>query len=804
MVLFVAGILTAILGDWLDATFVFLAVFINVGLGFFQEYRAEHTLETLSSYMKERSRVLRDGKEIEIDSTDLVPGDVVRLTYGVRVPADGRIVSVNNLAVDESLLTGESLAIEKSIGVVSVATSLAERVNMVFAGTMVIDGYGTMVVSHTGSQTELGSIARLVSRVEKSMTPLQKSVSLLAWIIFWAVSVIVIGVFFLGVSRGEPLMDMLILSIAVAVGSVPEALPIALTVILAVGAERLARKGGVVRSLSAVETLGSTNIIMVDKTGTLTQADMKLVDVYSLSEIVRAPSLLESASGMTPEKRHILIESFSSTDVIVENPQDTPTAWRFVGRPVEVGIARALFADATLAPHMLMEKRKTPLLPFNSAHKFSVAESVQGSGLVVMGAPDILLERSRISDTARSAVHTWIEKVSNDGMRLIGIGHFQSATENRMYPRDVHDIRFVGVLVFKDPLRSDTRASVERIQSFGTRVIMLTGDIKGTAIAVARELGWSIEPDEVITGQEIRLLDDETLVALLDRLKICARMTPEDKLRVGMLLKKVGYVVAMTGDGVNDAPSLRAVDIGVALGSGSDVAKSVADLVLLTDSFSVIVSAIEEGRRVLVNIRKTFVYLMSNALDEVFLIGGSLVFALPLPLTALQIIWVNVFTGSLPALALAFDANNDADTHHKDTRMLNKEVTFLTIITGILTSTFLFLLYAGLIHLGFHIDEARTILFVCFASYILVISYSFRSLRKTLFTFPTLNNRYLNMSIIISALLIIVTISVPQIRVLFDLVVPPPIFYGIVPIWFVLNIGIVELSKWFVRRLVQK
>jgi Ca2+-transporting ATPase len=803
LVLVVAALLTFALQEWIDGTFIMLAVLINVSLAFYQEYRAEHTIETLSSYIKERARVVRGGVEYEVDSVELVPGDVVRLAYGARVPADGRIISENNLTVDEALLTGESLPIEKVASVLASETILAERHNMVHAGTLVVEGYATVVVTHTGKDTELGKIAELVTHVKQGKTPLQKSLASLAWVIFFGVCIIVIGVFMLGIHRGEPMLEMLILSIAIAVGSVPEALPIVLTVILAVGAERIARAQGVVRSLSSAETLGSASVVMVDKTGTLTEANMQLIAVSTTAEMCAQYAVAEELSVLTTEKTSILEDAFASSDVIVENPADAEGEWRFIGRPVEVGIIRALQQDGKRSISDIFASRKPAVLAFNSTNKFAVSRSIDGANYVVVGAPDILLERANISKDEFIKVSAWIQKVSEEGKRLIGVARMSEydVDEPKLDALIVRDLEFLGVLVFKDPIRVDTREAVSRIQSLGARVVMVTGDLKGTAMAVASELGWRVSEHEVLTGKEVRSLSDEELLPLLAEVKVCARMTPEDKLRVGTLFKQRGEVVAMTGDGVNDAPSLRAVDIGVALGSGSDVAKSAADLVLLNDSFATIVSAIEEGRRILVNIRKSFVYLMSNALDEVILIGGSLIFGLPLPLTALQIIWVNLFTGSLPALSLAFDSNNESTERVRggDTGVFNTEVKTLTIGIGVATSILLFMLYFFLLSLDIALEEVRTLLFVCFAGYILVVSYSFRSLRRPLFSFSTFSNRYLNLSILVSLALIVLTVSVPWLREVFELAVPPVAYIWIVGVWFVINIALVECAKWGMR-----
>jgi len=796
-VLLAAALVTAFLREWIDMGVIMFAVLVNVFLAFYQEYRAEHTIERLSSYIKEIARVVRDGVEREIDSSELVPGDIIRLSYGARIPADARLISVNALSIDESILTGESLSIQKKTDILSEGTPVSNRTNMVHAGTLVVEGYGTAVVMKTGIHTELGRIAELVSKTGSERTPLQKSLWHLAWIIFFVVLFVVAGVFFLGISRGEPALEMLVIAIAVAVGAVPEALPIALTVILAAGSERIAAVNGIMRSLAAAETLGSASVIMVDKTGTLTEANMRMMSLHTFDEIVE---------GEKHTKRDILLDAFSSGDVIVENPSDEVPSWRFAGNPIERGIAKALLEREGDNFSRLFTKRQSPLLAFNSTNKFSIAESVFDGKRIVVGAPDILLKRSDISKESFIIANEWIARVSSEGKRLVGVGVLHTTGKGPTNSDSVSNITFLGVLVFQDPLRTDTIASVKHIERLGARVVMVTGDLKGTAIAVARKLGWDVNEGEVLTGEEIALLSDNELQSYLSHIKIFARVTPEQKLRIGVLFKQHGEVVAMTGDGVNDAPSLRAVDIGVALSSGSDVAKSVADLVLLDDSFKTIVSAIEEGRRMLVNIRKSFVYLMSNSLDEVILIGGSLLVGLPIPLTALQIIWVNLFTGSLPAISFAFDEDNDKKEyiHMHDNSVLNKEVRYLTLGIGIITSLLLFGLYWVLLAWGIAFDEARAILFICFAGYILVVAYSFRSLRRPLFSYPIFSNTFLNVSIVGAVALLFLSMSIPLLRDVFSLTPPPVGLLWIVIVWFIVNVAIVEGAKWGFRHFIKE
>lgn len=794
-----AAILTAVLGKTFDMFVIIFAVVFNTVLGFYREYHAENTLSKLTTYIKERARVIREDKEIEIDSSLLVPGDLIKLSYGTRVPADARIMTVSSFRVDEAILTGESMSIEKETGVVSVTSDVADRKNIAHAGTLVVEGYATAIVYATGSNTEIGKIANIVTSTTRAETPIQKGMQRLAWIIFYITIVIVIGIFLLGTSRGESLLEMLTLSAAIAVGAVPEALPIALTVILAIGAERIASKKGIVRKLAAAETLGSTTLIMTDKTGTLTVADMKLTGIYTLEHILKN-SKSDKLAHLSAEQKTLLLLSLSNIDVIIENHDDAPSDWKFHGKPFEVNIAKACIQHNIGIEEIKKDNRL--IIPFNSTHKFSVSETE--NSYIVMGAPDILLKLSTMSKDAYIATVSWIEDTSTEGKRLIGLAAIKKESQGKkITAKDIVELQFLGALALYDPVRNDVPRAIKKIESYGIKTVMITGDLKGTALAVAKDLDWEIREEEVVTGNEIHGMSDEELLNIIPHMKIFARVTPEDKLRIGKLYQSLGEVVAMTGDGVNDAPALKAMDIGISLGSGSDVAKSAADMVLLDDNFKTISMSVEEGRKILSNIRKTFVYLMSNSLDAIFVVGGSLIFNLPIPLTALQIIWVNFFTGSLPALAFAFDENLDGKQTAKAAAsklIFTNKVTFLTFGIGTASSVFLFLIYYGLLKFGVEVELAKSLFFVCFSSYILVIAYSFRSLYKPLFSYPLFSNIKLNVSIITATLLLAATLFIPEIRNMFDLVQIPLIWTWFILAWLILNVALVEGAKFIIRR----
>ena len=799
--LIAASVITGFLHEWGNTIIIGIAVLLNVALGFWHEYHAENTLDSLKGYIKERTRVIRAGREEEIDSSLLVPGDIVKLSYGRRVPADIRILSINNLETDEAILTGESIPVTKNEEAVEISVEVAERKNVAHSGTLAVQGFATGVVYATGNRTEIGKIAGIVSKINRMETPLSRGVSHLAWFIFGLVILIVAGIVVLGVSRGEPLLTMLVLSAAIAVGAVPESLPITLTMILAIGSTRIAKKKGIVKKLSAAETLGSTTLIMTDKTGTLTKADMQLTGIYSKEAILKDESEeIGEGKSISKEQEKLLELSLLNLDVSIENADQEKNKWTFDGRPFEVNIAKAALKH-NIPMSLLAGSASFMILPFNSTNKFSVSE--KDGKYIVMGAPDVLLKRSNVSKEEYIKIESWIDKKSGEGERLIGLAILNKKNDDKeVSPEEVNDLKFLGAFVFFDPLRPEVPEAIKNIESHGIKIVLVTGDLKGTAVFLAKSLGWEIGGEEVLVGTDLRAMSDEELIAILPKVKIFARVTPEDKFRIGKLYQKLGHVVAMTGDGVNDAPALKAVDIGISLGSGSDVAKSAADLVLLDDNFWTISMAVDEGRKILANIRKAIVYLMSNSLDEIFVVGGSLLFGFPLPLTALQIIWVNLLTGSLPAISFAFDENFDKEKYRgKNLKLIfSKEVKFLTFVVGTISTILLFVLYELLLSFWLlPVPVARSIFFVCFSSYALFIAFSLRSLRRPLFSYNIFSNKVLNWSVATGLGILIATMAIAPLRELFEIAPLPLAWIPFILFWIVFNILLVEGAKYLFR-----
>ena len=780
IILIVASLVTFFSHEYIDASFIFFSVLVAVVLGWFQEYRAERATSALNSYIEERVRVVRDGREQEIDARQVVAGDIVILRSGERVPADGRLVETHDLSVDESILTGESLPAEKSTEANSESAILPERSSLVFGGTYVTEGQGRVVVTATGLTTEFGKIAKAVLSQKQEATSLQKAVAAIGWAITGVALVLVVLVYVLGISRGMEHIDIFLVAVAIAVGAIPEALPPGLTAILAVGVERIAKRRGIVRSLLAAETLGSATVVITDKTGTLTTGKLELIDIFNSAE------LFGRGTTNKEDRRRLLSYAVANTNVIITDPTRPVDEWDITGRYLDVSIARAAGAMGVNVSRILAQSE--PVKLFSSAYKYSIFNYDDTD--VVLGAPDVLLMHALLSETERKDALAAIKELSGEGKRILGLGRRVSGNNDHKMK-----VEFLGVLVFFDPLRTGIKKAIQEIESSGVRVIMATGDLLGTGRSVAHQIGWQVSDQEVLTGETMRSLSDEDLDEAVKHVKVFARMTPEDKYRLIELLQAQNEVVAMLGDGVNDAPSLRKANIGVAVGSGTDVAKGVADLVLLDDDFHIIKAAIDEGKLILSNVRKVFVYLMSNSLDELILLGGSLMLGFALPLSPLQVIWVNFATGSIPAIAYAFDREHTSRVF-RERAILSREVIALSFGIGLVSSILLLTLYAFLIKFGFDNAEGRTFLFACFSSYILFVAFSFRNLRKPLFSYYPFSNNVLNGGVLLGIALLVATVYLPFFQTLFDTVALTGYWLPWLMIWLVVNIILVEGAKW--------
>lgn len=790
LVLVIATIITLTLTEWANSLVLIATIAVNAGLGFWQERKAENVLEELKNYIKTKARVLRDGHEAEIDAVELVPGDVIRVSQGMRIPADGRILEVQGLQIDESVLTGESLPIEKNTGLVKTDSALGDRVCMVWSGTLVVQGTADVLVTATDEWTEFGRIASLVAQREREDTPLQKAVSSFATKASVILGLLTIFVFIIGLLVGQDPYDMFFIAVAVAVSAVPEGLPIALTVILAVGVERLARKNGIVRRLLAAETLGSTSLILTDKTGTLTKAEMRLTDIIPYSP----------RQGATEE---LLRDALLNTDVTLENPEDKPAAWRLLGRSMEVSLVHDAVNHNVRLPELRREYKILDKLPFNSTQKYSAVlfQDKDRLRVTALGAPEVILDLCALPVTDKNRLRLEIERRARTGERLLGLAGIEVARDFSFKDSKLEKLSFQGLLALRDPIRPGIKDAITRITASGVRTVVVTGDHKGTAEFVARELGIMAEGHEIITGVELDSWPKEELVNRLTNIRVFARVTPEHKLMLTKLYKSQGEIVSVTGDGVNDAPALQMADVGVAVGSGTDVAKSASDLIILDNNFATIVLAIEEGRRILQNIRKAIVYLLSNAFSELVLIGGALLAGIPIPLSAIQILYVNFFSDSLPAIAYAFEqtapGDTDKPTHAK--HLLDKQMRFLIMVVGGTLSFALFMLYKLLLSQELEPTLVRSFIFAAFGTYSLLAAFALRSLKIPLWRSNPFGNKPLLAGVTLGLVLMAGAIYFPPLQNLLGTVALPfPWLIGVLAVASV-NVAGIELGKYIYR-----
>ncbi|HEX2533079.1 MAG TPA: cation-translocating P-type ATPase, partial [Chitinophagaceae bacterium] len=636
VILAAAAVISGIVGDVADTVIILVIVLLNAIVGFLQEYRAEKAMDALKKLASPQTRVLRDGHLLVVPSFGLVPGDIVLLEAGVLVPADLRLTEVHSLRIDEASLTGESIAVDKSIHPLEAADPpLADRVNMAYKGTQVINGRGTGVVVGSGMQTEIGKIAKMLQGKEAA-TPLQKRMGDFGKKLSWLIIGICVLLFLVGLARGERPMEMLLVAISLAVAAIPEALPALITIALARGAKRLVQKNALIRRLHAVETLGSVTYICTDKTGTLTQNKMKVTEVRPHGTAAReGVSLLTLSMALNHD---------------VQSGEGG-----LQGDPTEIAMVEWLGTEAPGADRLAARLPRAAELPFDSDRKLMTTIHRDGNGYLVItkGAVESLL--GRVSGEA-AGVSEEAEDLARSGMRVLAFGFKElPALPDTLEPEAIErDLQFSGLVAMIDPPRAEAKAAIGECRTAGIQVVMITGDHKETATAIAREIGILSEGHRVTTGSELKHYTEEDWAQQVEHTRVYARVSPEQKLNIVKALQAKGHFVSMTGDGVNDAPSLKTANIGVAMGiTGTDVSKEAAHMILLDDNFATIVKAVKEGRRIYDNIRRFVKYIMTCNSAEIWTIFLAPLLGLPIPLLPVHILWINLVTDGLPGLALS-------------------------------------------------------------------------------------------------------------------------------------------------------
>lgn len=635
-------------GDYFEGILIIAIVIINSVLAIVQEGNAEKSLAALQDMNKQTTTVKRDGKVIQIDAEEVVPGDLLILETGAMVVADGRIVEGNQLRVDEASLTGESEAVEKDPEFIADDdTPLGDRINMVYKGSTVNNGRGQVLVSATGMQTEMGKIAGLLNEDNTSKTPLQIRLNQLGKRISIVALLAAALVFIIGELQGEPVLEMFMTSVSLAVAAVPETLTVIVTLTLAYGVQRMAKKNAIIRKLPAVETLGTANVICSDKTGTLTQNKMRVRRVWN-----RGDEVTDTEDAMTDEAMEVLKMASLCTDVIVEHEKDEVIV---KGNPTEAAIVRAVEENYHTKAELDEKYPRIGEIPFDSSRKMMTTVHKMGKKYISItkGAFDVLLPKFHYGDVEQAAVVN--DRFGKRALRVIAVGYAVYDEEPQEITSEAleRNLRLLGLVGMIDPPRPESKGAIERARKAGIKTVMITGDHVVTASAIAKELGILTSKDEALTGAKLKEMTDEELDARVKDLSVYARVTPEDKIRIVKAWQRSGAVVAMTGDGVNDAPALKASDVGAAMGiTGTDVAQGAADMILTDDNFATIVDAVARGRAVYRNIRKAINFLLSCNISEIFIVLIAMLVGWGAPFTAVQLLFVNVVADGLPGFAL--------------------------------------------------------------------------------------------------------------------------------------------------------
>ncbi|MBW6493691.1 MAG: HAD-IC family P-type ATPase [Burkholderiaceae bacterium] len=793
-VLLAAALVSALLREWTDAGFIFAVLLINAVVGAFQEYAAERSAQALRQLVTAHSRVLRDGDAREIASEEIVPGDVVLIDSGTKIPADLRLLEEHNLSVDESLLTGESITVDKSaLAEVAADSALGDRINMAFAGTMITSGRGRGLVVATGPRTELGRIAASVLGKQAVKAPLMIRMERFTQIIAIAVGIAALVVAALELARGAPLAEIFLLAVALAVSAIPEGLPVALTVALAVGMQRMARRNVVVRRLVAVESLGSCTYLASDKTGTLTVNQLTVRRV----QFVDQPAWEVTGEGLAPEGTFVLpqgasrheherlLERMAQVAVLANEASLWKEDGTWAGAGDAVDLALLVFAHKAGVTQSLAREQlpEIDLIPYESDARFaaSLNRHADGSRASVKGALETLLPMCQRmacpeGDVALTAdgICSQAELLAAAGYRVLALAEGRvSPAPGSSFSRDhLRGLTLLGLVAMSDPPRPEAPGAVAACVRAGITVAVITGDHPATALAVARDVGIAMEAAQVVTGTELAdaARDDQQVFDMLCRQRrVFARIEPHQKLAIVESLQRQGHYVAVTGDGVNDAPALRAAQVGVAMGlAGTDVARETAGLIATDDNFASIVAGIEEGRIAYGNVRKVIFLLISTASAEIVLFALALAAGVPLPLLAVQLLWLNLVTNGIQDVALAFEPaeGNELDKPPRppQERIFNRIMIERVLISALVVGGLAFAAYQGMLARGYSVAEARNgtlLLMVLFEN---VQALNSRSETLSVFRHNLLRNKLLLFGALAAQLIHIAAMYTPGLR----------------------------------------
>ncbi len=821
IILLIATALSAFLGEGIDAIAIAVIVLFAVILGFVQEYRAERAIEALKQMAAPTAAALRDGREIEIPARELVPGDIILLRAGDKVPADSRLIEAVNLQAEEAALTGESVPVEKHTApLANDELSPGDRKNLVYAGTAVTYGRGRAAVIATGMKTEFGKIAQLLQTVESGKTPLQENLDRVGHTLARGAFVIVAIIVALGLFRGQPFIEMILFGIALAVAVVPEALPAVVTISLAIGVQSMVKRHALVRRLPAVETLGSTTVICSDKTGTLTKDEMTVRKVLVAGQVLDVsgagyePQGQFSANGdpVAPSEtlKQLLRGAVLASDAhIIQN--ELTGRWGVKGDPTEGALVVAAAKAGLQKSHLDTHYPRVNEVPFTSETKrMTTLHHANGQAIAYSkGAPEIILDscvrqltangEAPLDAAGKEKILEAARQLASEALRVLAV----ASRADAVIENAEHEMTFLGLLGMIDPPRPEAKSAIQTCEQAGIKVVMITGDHPLTAQAVARELNL-LKTGRVVTGAELEAMSDETFEREVEAIEVYARVSPAHKLRVVAALQKRDHIVAMTGDGVNDAPALKKADIGIAMGiTGTDVTKEAAAMTLTDDNFASIVAAVEEGRGIFGNIKKYLMYLLSSNIGEIGLMAGAMLLNLPLPLTAVQILYVNLATDGLPALALAVDPP-ELDLMRRKPRnprtgIFTRPVVSLMVVGGLWSAMVNLSLFIWAWNSGRSHEEAITMTFVSLILIQFFKAYNFRSDRLSVLNRP-FANKWLNIAILWELALLALIIYLPFLHEPFGTFSLPLVDWAIVITLAFTVSPVLELAKWMERR----
>jgi len=818
-ILLVAILLSAFMGHAVESIAIAVIVLFAVVLSFVQEHRAERAIEALRRMAAPTANVIRNGKEKKIPARELVAGDVILLKAGDKVPADARMVQCFNLQVEEAALTGESVPVEKRIDILGGGEiGLGDRNNMVYSGTVVSYGRGRAVVTDTGMNTEFGKITGMLENVETAKTPLQKNLDQVGKNLAKAAGVIVAIIVALGVFRGQPLLEMVIFGIALAVAVVPEALPAVVTISLAIGVQRMVKRHALIRRLPIVETLGCTTVICSDKTGTLTKDEMTIRKIFVSRQVYDV-----DGSGYDPTGRFFLkgkqIQPSQDLSALLRAAVLASDAylikedgrWEIKGDPTEGALVVAAVKAGLDKASLEKENPRVNEIPFSSESKCMTTLCVESGGQVSYskGADEVILNHcalyqqevkaERLDGSLRSEFLNASAQMAKEALRVLAIAY----KPNARIEDAGKDMVFLGLVGMIDPPRLEAKIAVQNCREAGIKPVMITGDHPLTAQAIARELGI-LQGGRVVTGIELDQIKDEDLERDIEDIDVYARVSPAHKLRVISAFQKRGHVVAMTGDGVNDAPALKKADVGIAMGiTGTDVTKEVAGMTLTDDNFASIVAAVEEGRHIFGNIKKYLMYLISSNIGEIGLMAGASLLGMPIPLTAVQILYVNLATDGLPALALAVDPPESdlmrRKPRHQRSGIFSRPVVILMIAGGLWSTIVNIGIFSWALKSGMALKEAMTMTFVSLVLIQFFKAYNYRSDRQSVMQKP-FANKWLNIAVAWELILLVLIIYLPFLHKPFGTFSLPLLDWVIVIALSITVVPVLEIVKWMIRR----